>query len=633
MGRRIMDEDAMAAMEADRVAQAELSEYLERENGPSGGRGHSTVAYRREGDLSQAYPQIEAPDLRVGDAITTQPVASRDDCKASPPDSDDRDVCAPRPSAPLGSPTGSETPLVAITDEEVRNYRKASEYGDYHLLVSDGARPAYPVERVEEVQQNSYEYFDLLYRWSHIESFDTSPCQWDVFQRQLVRWEHFRAWQMRQRDKIDELSLEKFIEKRRTDSKRMADHIPEYRMGPVTPSRPIRKQVYKAWRLDQHLRRRDREFIRQGAHKPVGFVQKVEAIRRRLLEYGFAGHIDFDIDPKKQGQLATWAEYVDFELRWLSAYEAAVERAALEVEKTWQKYDDEGQFSKEETVQVLQSKYFKIELSGQKYQRQTHMTAAREAVARLRQQIESDSPEIADTKLEMLQAAEKRSQNADERYMQAVRKSAAASEIENKRGHQKYKELVAKQKALAQWYPVASGERKTRVFKFSEVHSSETTTALQDTPARQRSTGTLAMVKGVGSSPRRQRSRAPAVNDSATHWDYKVNSSVPIPSTIRQSKTGTAAFQEATIAQNGTGPFTGIMPLDIRSTICGLKHSDAPQVPQHDLISGEEKAQEARTVTAKTTNKRKRARTVEEMEASNERLESLRRRPHVDYSA
>lgn len=73
-----MDEDAMAAMEAYRVAKTEMREYLEKENGPNCGRCPSTVPYRREGDLSQAYPQIEAPDLRQGDVITSQPVASRE---------------------------------------------------------------------------------------------------------------------------------------------------------------------------------------------------------------------------------------------------------------------------------------------------------------------------------------------------------------------------------------------------------------------------------------------------------------------------------------------------------------------------------------------------------------------------
>ncbi|CAI6092410.1 unnamed protein product [Clonostachys chloroleuca] len=461
MSQMIMDEDGMAAMEAYRVAKTEMREYLEKENGPNCGRCPSTVPYRREGDLSQAYPQIEEPDLRQGDVITSQPVASRDGeeieainadelCKrlqGIPPDSNDRDICAPRPS----TPGGSETPLAAITDEDVRNYRKASEYGDYYRLVSDGARPAYPIETVEAVQQNPDEYFELLYRWSHIELYDTSPCQWDVFQRQLVRWEHFRDWQLRQRDKIDELSLEKFIEKRRADSKLMADHIPEYRMGPITPSRPIRRRVYQKWRLDQRLRRRDRGFIRQGTHKPVDFEHNVEAIRRRLSEHGFNGHIDIDIDPRKQGQLATWAEYVDFELRWLSAYEASVERAAPDVEKTWQKYHEQGQFSREETVQVLQSKTFKDELRRQTDQRAEDETVASEALTELRQRIESHSLNMADGGLEMLQAAEERSRNADELYMRAVRKSAAVSKILNKGHHQKFKELVAKQKALAQW--------------------------------------------------------------------------------------------------------------------------------------------------------------------------------------
>ncbi|CAH0037063.1 unnamed protein product [Clonostachys rhizophaga] len=699
MSQTITDEDAIAAMEAYRVAKAELREYLEKENGPNGGRCPSTVPYRSEGDLSQAYPQFEAPDLRQGDAITSQPLASRDGeeieaikadelCKrlqGIPPDSDDRSICAPRPSARAGS----ETPLRAITDEDVRNYRKASEYGDYHLLVSDGARPAYSIEMVEAVRQNPDEHFELLYRWSHIEPYDTSPYQWDVFQRQLVRWEHFRDWQLRQRGKIDELSLEKFIEKRRTDSKLQADHMPEYRMRPITPSRPIRKRVYKEWRLDQRLRQRDRGFIRQEAHKPVNFAHNVEAIRRRLSENGSTSTLT-------QRSKASWrhTEYVDFELRWLSAYEAAVERAASDVEKTWQKYHEQGQFSKEETVQVLQSKTFNDQLRRQTDQRAEDQAAASEALTGLRQRIESHSLDMADGKLEMLQAAEERSRNADELYMRAVRKSAAVSEIVNKGGHQKYKELVAKQKALAQWSwdqllliegenkltdetgSVASGKRKARAVKLS-----------------QGSTSCL--------SPGRQGSLPPTVSDSVRIGEHKAHGHVSIPSTARRRRTGNPALQEAAVAQNDTGLSIGIMRLGVHSVIHKPKQPNVPegqeasppdaikplvagkrkaesgdlsdsvghwsktqkvtaqnasrildhtmtahslatleqdasrqidvrQVSQHDHVPGGVDSQEEST-TAKTSHRRKRARTTEKMEASKKRLQSLREKPRINY--
>jgi hypothetical protein len=67
-----MDDHAMAAMEANRVAKAELHEYLQKVNGPNGGRGHSTAAYRAEGDLHQARPQLQAPEWREEDATTKQ---------------------------------------------------------------------------------------------------------------------------------------------------------------------------------------------------------------------------------------------------------------------------------------------------------------------------------------------------------------------------------------------------------------------------------------------------------------------------------------------------------------------------------------------------------------------------------
>lgn len=470
----------------------------------------------------------------------------------------------------------------------MRNYRKASEYGDYYRLVSDGARPAYPIERVEAVQQNPDEYFELLYRWSHIELYDTSPCQWDVFQRQLVRWEHFRDWQLRQRDKINELSLEKFIEKRRADSKLMADHIPEYRMGPITLSRPIRRRVYQKWRLDQRLRRRDRGFIRQGTHKPVDFEHNVEAIRRRLSEHGYNGHIDIDIDPRKQGQLATWAEYVDFELRWLSAYEASVERAAPDVEKTWQKYHEQGQFSKEETVQVLQSKTFKDELRRQTDQRAEDETVASEALTELHQRIESHSLNMADGGLEMLQAAEERSRNADELYMRAVRKSAAVSEILNKGHHQKFKELVAKQKALAQW----SWDQLLLIE--GENRLTDDTGPVKPKPrAVKPSQGSTSCL-----SAGRQGSLPPTVGDSDGIGDHKADGNISTPSTAQRRRAGDSALQEAAVAQNDTGLSTGIMRLGVHSTIRESKRPNAPEfqeasppVATKPLAAGKRKAE------------------------------------------
>lgn len=71
-------------------------------------------------------------------------------------------------------------------------YRE-EERGHYYALVNDGGRPCYPIALLKEVSENPREYRELLRPWQGVYP-DASVPRWEVFDRQLSRWEDFRVW-------------------------------------------------------------------------------------------------------------------------------------------------------------------------------------------------------------------------------------------------------------------------------------------------------------------------------------------------------------------------------------------------------------------------------------------------------
>ncbi|CAI6092411.1 unnamed protein product [Clonostachys chloroleuca] len=94
----------------------------------------------------------------------------------------------------------------------------------------------------------------------------------------------------------------------------------------------------------------------------------------------------------------------------------------------------------------------------------------------------------------------------------------------------------------------------------------------------------------------------------------------------RRSKTQKVATQNASRILDHTMTTHSLASLEQDAS----PEIDIPQMPQHSHLPGGANSQEEST-TAKTSHKRKRARTAEEMEASNKRLQSLRKKARVHY--
>ncbi|KAH8759490.1 hypothetical protein F5883DRAFT_682145, partial [Diaporthe sp. PMI_573] len=105
------------------------------------------------------------------------------------------------------------------------------------------------------------------------------------------------------------------------------------------------------------------------------FSDYVDAAKRRLARHGFTHPFQLNQDPKQQGKLETWIEYLYFEYWWLDRFTRTIERLQPDYDKEWQKLVDSGVLGPRETAEYLRS----IE-SGM--QTQSEIDQARAAVQR-----------------------------------------------------------------------------------------------------------------------------------------------------------------------------------------------------------------------------------------------------------
>ncbi|CAI6085840.1 unnamed protein product [Clonostachys chloroleuca] len=300
----------------------------------------------------------------------------------------------------------SSTRTTTIMGSELDDFRGENERGDYHLLLADGGRPFYSIEKLDAVQQDPDSHYDLIGPWKHLDSFSGGLFENDVFQRQLDRWEQFRRWQLEHRNQ-DAQACEKHIEKVRTMYARFA--------GRCTMHASLLAE------LDDHADSFERD--------------RFQARDR----HGFLDHIDLDLDPKKQDELPTWAEYVHFEFWWLAAYERVLERATPKMRRQWEKLHEQGIFDKDETFDVVRSEDFRKQLWREN-------EASLSVVQRLRDQFEfgSGSTTERDPKAEeRMRAAQKNHEPIEEKFK-------AVLAVQNRGQFLKYAGYLQSHKSLFQ---------------------------------------------------------------------------------------------------------------------------------------------------------------------------------------
>ncbi|CAG9990581.1 unnamed protein product [Clonostachys byssicola] len=661
------------AEELEQYSNAQLQEFLlhnQRETG-----GHLTLPIDLESwkALPSDASQLLVARLQEQRLAIQNNRVKPDDLFARlqqiPLDNDDRVVRTPE----------SSTRTTTLLGSEYDGRRGENERGDYHLLLADGGRPFYSIKKLDAVKQDPDSHHDLLNPWQHLDSFSGGLFEWEVFQRQLDRWEQFRRWQLEHRGQ-DAQACEKHIEKARTKYARFVDRSPMHarQLANLDDPDSFQREHFKARDL---FRKLTLERLSKGGHLYTTFSNYTEDVRRCLRQHRFLDHIEPDMDPKKQDELTTWAEYVHFEFWYLAAYERVLERATPKMKREWEKLHEQGIFSKDETFDVVRSDEFRKQLWREK-------EASLSVVQRLRDQFEFGSGSTTERDPE----TEERIRAAQKNHEPVEKRFEAVIAVQNRGQFLKYADYLQSHKSLFKWTldqfrqiqagigplseitPLdsqkpkgveggADATTKRKVDDDEPVHRASDKPegrrdSSQEAPNIQPTSGISAAVPGRGLTTLLQASEESNVT---TKRQRRSSSSAKSPgeSERRTGETGSIMCQGASASQDstdanhgqvtmgGVGHGTRLAARGVAETKATSSRERPHYVNEHERSSSkvkpmkmhqqssarrEDKAQEPESVPAKTPRKRKREPTAEEVEASIRRKKSLRPLERQNYS-
>ncbi|KAM6524085.1 hypothetical protein FSOLCH5_004692 [Fusarium solani] len=211
---------------------------------------------------------------------------------------------------------------------------KEYEIEFYHELVSDGGRPLYPINQIDDVLKNPEEHREMLRPWQKIPRANDP---FDIFQIQLGRWRDFRKWQKDNRRLEDENdSYEAYVKyitywtKKSSLEDACAEFLANMEANPLF--------LKPQWKQKQIVRRWERTYRRErGCHDSGEYF---EAVKRRLASHDFTRPFELNEDPAQQDQLTTWIEYLGFEYWWLDQHAGDITRLAPEHDKAWKELVD-----------------------------------------------------------------------------------------------------------------------------------------------------------------------------------------------------------------------------------------------------------------------------------------------------
>ncbi|KAH7017193.1 hypothetical protein EDB80DRAFT_827597 [Ilyonectria destructans] len=192
----------------------------------------------------------------------------------------------------------------------------------FHKLQLNGGRPIYNVlEHFEEVPENVEEYRERFQPWQDPEYAQTRP--YEVIWRQLVRWYEFRLWQSYHRG-LEELSHPVSRPRQEPQYETLYD-IKRRRCTQL--ERQLHDDIYRA----------------QGLFAPYpDFPEHILAVKRLLEQHGFQMPFLLKENPKEQGKLSTWIEYLAFELRYSDIYSTTSAELKVYHDELWEKLVQSG---------------------------------------------------------------------------------------------------------------------------------------------------------------------------------------------------------------------------------------------------------------------------------------------------
>ncbi|CAM1501499.1 Fc.00g034830.m01.CDS01 [Cosmosporella sp. VM-42] len=245
----------------------------------------------------------------------------------------------------------SRSPTEPIDEEaEVRH----DEAKAYHDLLSDGGRPLYTIDLLEQVLSNPDEYRDMLRPWRFTPRFSEPwPELRQVFRSQFKRWEAFRKWQRDNRglEDDDDGGFPAYVERQKLKGEQEIPRTAyiEWLAGiEADPS-----SLKRAWDRQQRRREWQRDHYRERGCD--NFDEYAKAVKNRLEQHHFTQPFHLEEDPKQQDALTTWTEYLNFEYWWLDRYTRSFERLKPAHDQAWAELVDSKVLVPDETQESVRT--------------------------------------------------------------------------------------------------------------------------------------------------------------------------------------------------------------------------------------------------------------------------------------
>lgn len=207
-----------------------------------------------------------------------------------------------------GSPTRHMRPPASPEDSEFEAHVEPQEYQTrcYEALIEEGGRPLFDSELLPQISANVDKYHDLLWSW-RLYPDAPHPTDWEVFHRQLFRWQEFRASQLWHRGRT--LGFSEFL-----DQQRRHEHM----QGGASKSiygaeyEQVQRGLWEREYGESHPQRGGTDDDAKAT-----ILAYNNAMKKLLERYGFVQPFQLQLDIEQQDQWTTFVEYLGFECHHL----------------------------------------------------------------------------------------------------------------------------------------------------------------------------------------------------------------------------------------------------------------------------------------------------------------------------
>ncbi|UKZ72196.1 uncharacterized protein TrAtP1_013135 [Trichoderma atroviride] len=203
-----------------------------------------------------------------------------------------------------GSPIPRMCPSASPEDYEFEAPVGPQEYQArcYEALLEEGGRPLFDIELLPQIAANVDKYYDLLWPW-RLYPDAPHPTDWEVFHRQLFRWQEFRVSQLWHRGRI--LGFPEYLDQQRRHEQMLGEADTSRRGAEYEQ---VRRRLWERKHGQSQPPRCDTEDEAKDA------ILKYNSAMKKLLEhYGFVQPFQLYLDMEQQDQWTTFVEYLGFE--------------------------------------------------------------------------------------------------------------------------------------------------------------------------------------------------------------------------------------------------------------------------------------------------------------------------------